>query len=100
MIANTVPLSDGTGPITQPLPLVAVIRLIRQLPLRRKVGGTVKTTVTLGARAGRPRSQRQRCDVTPTCWHMSSTGHVEHFGRTPVQMCLPNGTSRALISIQ
>ena len=42
----------------------------------------------------------QRGFVTPTCWHISSTGHVEHFGRVPVQMCLPNGTSRRLISIQ
>ena len=38
--------------------------------------------------------------VTPTCWHMSSTGQVEHFGRMPVQTCLPKGTSRLLIGTQ
>jgi hypothetical protein len=41
-----------------------------------------------------------RGSVTPTCRQYCSTGHVEHFGRTPVQMCFPNGTSRRLISIQ
>jgi hypothetical protein len=41
-----------------------------------------------------------RCSVTPICRQYSSTGQVEHFGRTPVQMCFPNGTSRRLISIQ
>jgi len=40
-----------------------------------------------------------RCS-TPTCAHISSTGQVEHLGREPVQMCLPKGTSRRLISIQ
>ena len=40
-----------------------------------------------------------RGSVTPTCRQYSSTGHVEHFGRTPVQTCFPNGTSRRLISI-
>ena len=48
-------------------------------------------------RRGR-RAQRWR--VTPTCRQYSSTGHVEHFGRCPVQMCFPNGTSSRLISIQ
>src|SRR5437763_14695714 len=42
----------------------------------------------------------QRWLVTPTCRHMSRTGQVEQRGRTPVQMCLPNGTSRRLISTQ
>jgi hypothetical protein len=42
----------------------------------------------------------QRADVTPTCRHISNSGQVEHFGRVPVQTCLPNGTSRALISTQ
>jgi hypothetical protein len=41
-----------------------------------------------------------RWAVTPTCRHMFSTGHVEHFGAVPVQTCFPNGTSRALISTQ
>jgi hypothetical protein len=36
--------------------------------------------------------------VTPICLHISRSGHVEQWGRTPVQMCLPNGTSNALIS--
>jgi hypothetical protein len=31
---------------------------------------------------------------------MSKTGQLEHFGRTPGQMCLPNGTNSALISTQ
>ena len=43
---------------------------------------------------------RQRCDVTPTCRHIESKGQVEHLGRMPVQMDLPNGTSRSLISTQ
>jgi hypothetical protein len=42
----------------------------------------------------------QRWVVTPTCRHMSSTGQIEQRGRVPVQMCLPNGTSRRLISTQ
>src|SRR5437660_927928 len=42
----------------------------------------------------------QRCLLTPTCLHISSSGHVEHFGNRPVQMCLPNGTNKALISTQ
>jgi hypothetical protein len=41
-----------------------------------------------------------RCSVTPTCRHIDSSGQVEHFGRTPVQMNLPKGTNRSLISIQ
>jgi hypothetical protein len=31
---------------------------------------------------------------------MSSTGQVEQGGLVPVQMCLPNGTSKRLMSIQ
>src|SRR5689334_20733548 len=42
----------------------------------------------------------QRWSSTPTCAHIASNGHVEHFGRVPVQTCLPNGTSNALISTQ
>lgn len=42
----------------------------------------------------------QRWLVTPTCRHISSTGQVEHFGRIPVQMCLPKGTKSRLISTQ
>jgi hypothetical protein len=41
-----------------------------------------------------------RYDVTPTCWHISSSGHSEQRGLVPVQMCLPNGTSSRLSSIQ
>src|SRR4029077_9025568 len=29
---------------------------------------------------------------------MSSTGQVEHRGRLPVQICLPNGTSKRLLT--
>jgi hypothetical protein len=36
----------------------------------------------------------RRSVVTPTCWHMSSSGQVEHLGETPVQMCLPKGLVR------
>jgi hypothetical protein len=42
----------------------------------------------------------QRWVVTPTWWHISTTGQVEHLGAWAVQMCLPNGTSRALMSSQ
>ena len=38
--------------------------------------------------------------TTPTCLHMDSSRQVEHFGRAAVQMNLPKGTSRSLISIQ
>src|SRR5688572_24238112 len=31
---------------------------------------------------------------------MLRTGHVEHLGKVGVQMCLPNGTSKRLISTQ
>jgi tRNA(fMet)-specific endonuclease VapC len=48
----------------------------------------------------KPREVRQRCFVTPTCRQYSRTGHSEHFGSLPVQMCFPNGTSRRLISTQ
>ena len=41
---------------------------------------------------------RYRCSLTPTCGHMSRSGHVEHLGRTPVQRCFPNGTNSELIS--
>lgn len=41
-----------------------------------------------------------RCLTTPICRQYSSTGHVEHFGNRPVQMCLPNGTSSRLVSTQ
>ena len=37
---------------------------------------------------------------TPTCRHMESSGQAGHFGRSPVQTCLPKGTRRSLISIQ
>src|SRR5690349_11992384 len=40
----------------------------------------------------------QRWRVTPTWRHIGSTGQVEQRGRLPVQICLPNGTSRRLIS--
>src|SRR5947209_2312031 len=46
------------------------------------------------------RSTAHRCLVTSTCWHIERTGQVEHFGSCPVQMCLPKGTSKLLISIQ
>ena len=55
------------------------------------------TTAASNGPAPRP---GYRCEVTPTCWHMLKSGQVEHFGRTPVQTCLPNGTSKALISTQ
>ncbi len=43
----------------------------------------------------------QRVLVTPTCWHIGRSGHVEHFGGAPpVQWNLPKGTSRSLISTQ
>src|SRR4051794_15588458 len=37
---------------------------------------------------------------TPPCLHIDSSRKVEHFGRAAVQMNLPKGTSRSLISIQ
>jgi hypothetical protein len=42
----------------------------------------------------------QRCAATPTWAHMSSRGQVEQRGIDPVQMCLPKGTRRRLISSQ
>src|SRR5215216_7259584 len=33
-------------------------------------------------------------DALPICWHISSTGHVEHLGRTPVQTCLDRKSTR------
>src|SRR4051812_40297635 len=54
----------------------------------------------VGTRKRRADDSRYRCDVTPTLRHISSTTHVEHFGRTLVQMCLPNGTSNRLMSIR
>src|SRR5947209_16655673 len=53
-----------------------------------------------GKRGSEGRRNAYRCRVTPTCLHISSSGHVEHFGADPVQTCLPNGTSSALISTQ
>lgn len=42
----------------------------------------------------------QRWVVTPTCRHMDSMAQVEQRGRSPVQIHLPKGTSRSLISTQ
>ena len=42
----------------------------------------------------------QRWLVTPTCRQRLKSGQVEQRGATPVQTCLPNGTSRSLISTQ
>lgn len=47
-----------------------------------------------------PRIMAYRCLVTPTCRHTFKTGHVGHFGKTGVQICLPKGTSKRLISTQ
>ena len=38
--------------------------------------------------------------VTPMRGHMSRSGQVVQRGAVPVQMCLPKGTSRALMAIQ
>lgn len=53
-----------------------------------------------------PRRDEERGDVlcyrcaspTPTWRHMGRTGQTEQCGSVPVQICLPNGTSRRLIS--
>lgn len=45
-------------------------------------------------------SLAQRWLLTPTWAHIDSSGHDEHLGALPVQICLPKGTSSALISIQ
>jgi hypothetical protein len=37
---------------------------------------------------------------TPIWGHIGKRGQVEQCGEVPVQMCLPNGTSRLLISTQ
>ena len=42
----------------------------------------------------------QRFFFTPTWAHISSSGHVEHFGDVGVQTCLPKGTSSSLIVTQ
>jgi hypothetical protein len=41
-----------------------------------------------------------RWSVTPTWRHNESSEQAEHRGREPVQMDLPKGTRRSLISIQ
>src|SRR5262245_13462 len=72
------------------------------LPSRQREGHITspdrncRACVSLHARG----SSAQRCVVTPTCWHISSTGHIEQYGKRPVQICFPKGTSKRLISIQ
>jgi hypothetical protein len=48
---------------------------------------------------GGPRG-RYLGSVTPTWRHSSSRGQLEQRGFVPVQICLPKGTSRLLISTQ
>lgn len=81
-------------------------------PTRAREGGHPAAT---GSASARPtaRAARSRCGdqpgifgrwlqarPTPTCRHMERSGQVGHLGRGPVQMCLPKGTKRSLISIQ
>jgi hypothetical protein len=43
--------------------------------------------------------KRYRWLVTPICRHIFNTGQLLHFGKRPVQICLPKGTSRLFNSI-
>ena len=75
----------------------------RDVPEVLRVGRRQRRPPGRGPGAGGPpahRGYRHRCSVTPTCRHMSSERARRALRRTPVQMCLPNGTSSALISTQ
>lgn len=85
--------ATGRRVVRMPVPIglasAVIDRVLRARPSGPALGGH-----------GVGRSPPHRCAVTATWRQKSSTGQVEHRGRTPVQTCLPNGTSSRLISIQ